>query len=268
MKKRYSQTHFSKLSFACVAIGLALTTRTASAQMMTLISPTVNNGGFETSTGAKPFFSSPAPSSANGGTIPFWGATLVNAAGTTVAAPTDSGAENDGGTIGNTGNNAVANTGTYGAFWQPTGSSTAFNLVTTNPIVAGNVYTLTWYGRTTGTGGAQIVSLFSQLTSTATGGTYTYQPSATLITANGLNNATYALSTNNGPFAQYTLSYTATAADAGKYIGLTYGSSGTAYIGADDFTLTAAVPEPSTYVLLFAGLGGVLSVRRFRRASV
>ena len=113
------------------------------------------------------------------------------------------------------------------------------------------------------------MSLFSQLTSTATGGTYTYQPSATLVTVNGLTNPTYALTAMNGPFALYSLSYTATAADAGKYIGITYGSSGTSFIGADDFTLTAApAPEPSTYALLAAGLAGVVGVRRFRRASV
>lgn len=264
MKISHPQTDFSKFLFACVAVGLALTSRTASAQMMTLISPTVNNGGFESTPTTKPLFTSPTSSTTN---IPYWGATLLNAAGTAVAAPTDSGAENDGGTIGNTGNNAVAHTGTYGAFWQPTGSSTAFNLVTTNPIVAGNIYTLTWYGRTTGGGGAQVVTLFSQLASTVTGGTYTYQPSATLITANGLNDTNYALTAANGPFALYTLTYKATATDAGKLIGLTYGSSGTAYIGADDFTLTSAVPEPSTYALLFAGLGGVLLVGRFRRAS-
>ena len=89
-----------------------------------------------------------------------------------------------------------------------------------------------------------------------------------MITANGLTDPTYALTANNGPFAQYTLTYTATAADAGKLIGLTYGSNGTAYIGADDFTLTSAVPEPSTYVLLIVSLTSVILVRRFGRASV
>ncbi len=253
--------HSSKFLFACVALGLALTSKTASAQTLNLISPTVNDGGFESITGKSNFVSS---TSANAN-IPYWGATLVNAAGATVVTPPDSGAEMGAPSAGN--DNRPTHTGNAGAFWQPGGTSTAFNLVTSRAMVAGDVYNLSWFGRFTGNGGAQVASLFSQLASTATGATYTYQPSATLTTLDTTDPNNFLI----GTFSQYFLTYTATADDAGKFIGLMYGNSGTAYIAADDFVLTvtpAAAPEPSTYALLFAGLGGVFVVRRLRRASV
>lgn len=262
MKKSSLQTHSSKLLFACAALGLALTSKTASAQTLTLISNTVNDGGFESVGMNKVFFVSPTSSTAN---IPYWGATLVSTAGAAVAAPTDSGSEQFAVSTGN--DISATHSGIAGGFWQPGGNSTAFNLVTTRPMALGDVYNLTWYGRFTGNGGAQAATLFSQLASTV-GATYTYQPIATLTSLDQTNADNFVVNT----FSQFSLTYTATAADVGNDIGLTYGNSGTAYIAADDFFLTvtpaAAAPEPSTYALLLAGLGGVSFVRRFRRDSV
>ena len=269
MKKSSLQTNSSKLLFACAALGVTLTSITASAQVLTLISDTVNDGGFESVGGdptnigtKKTFFVSPTSSTSN---IPYWGATLVNAAGGTVAAPTDSGAENA--PISTGADNYSTHSGVDGAFWQPNANSTAFNLVTTRTMVAGDVYNLSWYGRLTGPNGVQAATLFSQLTSTV-GATYTYQPSATLVSLDATNVDNFLVAN----FSLYTLTYTATADDAGKYIGLTYGNSGGNYISADDFNLTvtpgAAVPEPSTYALLLACLGSVLFVRGFRGALV
>lgn len=265
----------SKFLLACSVAGLSLAQGTAFAQIV-LISPTVNDGGFEATTGPKAFFVSPASPTANPNfnSVPYWGATLVNTAGNTVGAPNDSGV--DPGTTPSTGNDvSPTHTGQAGGFWQPTGSSTAFNLVTSRAMAAGDVYNLTWFARKTGNGGQQVLRIFSQLTSTVTDpASYTYQPDATLLTADGAANATYNLGGTPGvapgtPFAQYSVTYTATVDDAGKYIGVNYGSSGTAYIAADDFTLTVTpVPEPSTYALLGAGLGGLLLMGRRRRASV
>lgn len=251
-----------KKTFLFTAVVVAAIGIRADAQ--TLISPTLNDGGFESITGKSNFTLATSATAA----IPYWGATGINSAGTTVGAPNDSGGELDGAVLASAANNNVNHTGASGGFWQPSTqalASTAFNLVTTNPIAAGNVYTLTWYGRATGNGGAQIVSLFSQLPGTV-GATYTYQPSATLITVNGVTNATYALTATRGDYQFYSLSYTATAADAGKLIGLTYGSSGTSYIGGDDFTLTVQVPEPGTWALLVLG-GGMLALVARRRCS-
>lgn len=243
-------------TFLCMAVAVAAIGVRADAQT-TLISPTLNDGGFESITSKSNFATVTSPTAV----IPYWGATGFNSAGAAVGAPNDSGGEVDGNTVGAFGNNSVTHSGTSGGFWQPSNqalASTGFNLVTTNPIVAGNVYTLTWFGRSTGLGGSQIVSLYSQATGTV-GATYTYQPTATLISVNGATNAAYALGVGQSNFAAYSLTYTATAADAGNFIGLTYGNSGTAYIGGDDFTLTstpAPAPEPGTWALL--GLGGVV----------
>ena len=256
-----------KSTIICAALGLGFAASQVSAQTLTLISPTVNDGGFESVTAAKPDFV--ANTSANAD-IPYWGATDSTPSGGIAGDPTDSGVDTATATVGAMGNNLVTHTGTRGSFYQP-GQSSAFNLVTTSTITANTVYTLTWFGRTTGTGGQQFVSLFSQATSTVTAGAnYAYLPTATLISVDGSTNPTYALSAANGNFAQYSLTYTSTAADAGQYIGLLYGNSGSSYIGADDFTLTAAaVPEPSTYAAMLAGLAGlVLFACRSKRAVV
>ena len=126
--------------------------------------------------------------------------------------------------------------------------------MTTRTIVAGDRYTLTWYAYGPTSGGSQVATLYSQATTTV-GTTYAYQPSATLATS------TLALT---GAFAQYSLTYTAQAADVGRYIGITYGNaSPNSYSVADSFVLTV-VPEPTTDALLVVGAVALLLARRCR----
>jgi hypothetical protein len=222
----------------------------ASAQTI-LISPSVNDGGFESIAG-KVDFTSPTSS---GNSIPFWGATLFNSAGTAVGAPSDSGAEN------NVGSNTI-HTGAAGAFWQPVGASTSFNLETSHTAITGDLFTFTWWAYTTGTGGQQVASLYSQAPGTI-GATYAYSPSATLVAIDGAVNPAYAL---NNAYTEYTLNYTATAADVGNYIGLTFGNDGGSYIAADEFTLTVnPAPEPS--ILALSAMGGVSLLGFMRRRN-
>lgn len=223
----------------------------ATASAATLIDVSTQNGGFNSITG-KSNFSTPTNSS---NSIPYWGATLVNTSGTAVAAPNNSGAE-----IG--GN--VVQEGTAGAFFQGGGASTAFNLATSYTIQAGDQFTLTWWAYKTGANGQQSATLFSQSPATVAA-SWAYNPTATLATAAGATNPLYALTgTAQANYTQYTLTYTATAADVGNYIGVTIGNSGTDFIAVDNFNLSV-VPEPSSLAAI-AGLGGLLFIRRNRRA--
>ncbi len=248
---------------ACAALGFMAASGTSSGQ--TLVSPTVQDGGFESITSGQFLFASPASAAGN---VPYWGATGFgyNAAGVLVAGATvtDSGAVNQG-----AGGNTVQE-GTAGAFFKFT-DSTVFNLVNSYVIKAGDQFTLTWYANTTGaTLSTQVVTLFSQ--PTETGATYLYNPTATLATTAG--KVGYALDPVVD-FTAYSLTYTATSDDAGKSIGITFGNGGAGmgnadtantFITADNFVLsvTSAVPEPSV-LGLGAGAGALLLARRRRR---
>lgn len=63
-------------------------------------------------------------------------------------------------------------------------------------------------------------------------------------------------------WTQVGLSYTATAADAGKRIGLGFWGND---LGAVDDVALSSIPEPSTMILLGVGWGGVWLLRRRRR---
>lgn len=259
MKKFIHRLSQPKLLLACAVAGLA--SGTASAQVVTLISPTVQDGGFESITAKSFFGTSNSPSS----TIPYWAATLVTTAGASVGAPDNSGAEPA--APGTPADNSATHSGAAGSFFQP-GASTAFNLGTGHTIQLGDVYTVSWFGRLTGVGGQQTLTLFTQSPSTISDpALFTYAPSATVLTAAGATDAAnYGLLADRS-FKLYTATYTAQPADVGLYMGLTIGNSGTAFIGVDDFTLTVSpVPEPSTYAFLGAGLVGLLIVSRTRRA--
>ena len=222
----------------------------AQAQTLTLISPTVNDGSFESAPTAKTDF--PLTTSATG-TIPYWGATGV-------------GATNDTGTQMTS---SIAQSGSFGAFEQPTTTTATggsiFNLVTSRPIAVGDVYTLTFYGRDTQTSASStLLASFFYQTPPAAGATYAYTALGALGTP-----TTVTLPGNGAAFAQFTISYTATAADgsAGDDIGIVLTNSGASYNGLDNFvlTVTPAVPEPSTYAMLAAGgLGGMMMFRRRR----
>jgi PEP-CTERM motif len=144
----------------------------------------------------------------------------------------------------------------------------AFNLVTDYTIAAGDLFTLTYYTYNTFPGGSTIpqsVWLFSQ--ANPSGASYSYTPVATLATDS--ENLV-----NGNSWTEYSLTYTATGAVAGNDIGVAIQNNSTGssdYTAADNFTLTvtpAAVPEPSTYALIGAGIVGFVLVRRFRHASV
>ena len=188
----------------------------AQAQTLTLISPTTNDGSFESAPTAKTNF--PLTTSATG-TIPYWAAT-------------GAGATNDTGT----------------------------------QMAVGDVYTLTFYGKDTQTSASStLLASFFYQAPPAAGATYAYAALAGLGTP-----TTITLPGNGAAFAQFTISYTVTAADgsAGDDIGIALTNNGVSYNGLDNFVLTvtpAAVPEPSTYAMLAAGgLGGMMMFRRRR----
>ncbi len=226
----------TKILGVCAAASLALTAGASFGQTTTiLISPTINNGSFETNPGVKTDFLAATSGTA---AIPYWGSTTgTNDTGVDVGAD-------------------IAENGTYGAFEQPT--TGIFNLVTTRPIQAGDVYTLTFYARDTN-GGTSTEPLTATFFSQAVpaGATYTYTPIATLATITPtITNAVY----SNASLE--TLTYTATT--AGNDIGIAITNSGGNYNGLDNFNLsvTSAVPEPSTYALLSVGAAGLLFLRR------
>lgn len=238
----------SLLAFvAAAAFGVS-----AHAQVITLIDAATNNGSFETPVAGKINFSL---TTSNTAAIPYWALTAAPAGNV------DSGVETDAG---------ITQAGVRGAFQQPT--SGVFNLVTSRAIAAGDTYTLVYYARNTngGTAGASIDTLtttfFSQA-APAPGAAYGYAPTAVLATgtATVANNA---VGTANA-FTQVTLTYVATAANVGGNIGISVTNAGPNYDGIDNFVLTVApVPEPSTYALMFAGMGGLLLMFRVRRASI
>ena len=221
------------------AVGLAAS---AGAQT-TLISPAINNGSFETPAAGKIDFT---PTTSSTAVIPYWGGTTA-----TPDTGVDAGAD-------------VAQDGARGAFEQP--GTGIFNLVTSRPIATGDVYTLTFFGRSTANPAAVaadplVASFYSQAIPGAA--TYGYTPiNASLATA------TVTLS-NAAAFGQYTLTYTATAAEAGSDIGISLTNTGGNYNGLDNFVLTvtpAPAPEPSTYAMMLMGLGGLAFVLRARRS--
>ena len=223
----------------------------AQAQTLTLISPTTNDGSFESAPTAKTNF--PLTTSATG-TIPYWAATGAGATN-------DTGTQMGGGPV---------QSGSFGAFEQPATGTTQggsiFNLVTSRPIAVGDVYTLTFYGKDTQTSASStLLASFFYQAPPAAGATYAYAALAGLGTP-----TTITLPGNGAAFAQFTISYTVTAADgsAGDDIGIALTNNGVSYNGLDNFVLTvtpAAVPEPSTYAMLAAGgLGGMMMFRRRR----
>ncbi len=241
----------TKLLSVCAAAGLIFTAPASFAQMITLINPTTNNGSFETNTGASKI--EPFPTVGSGGAattanpVPYWAITAASAAATT----DDTGIQTGVG---------LNEQGLYGAFEQP--GASIFNLVTSRPIAAGDLYTLTFYGvDTEGGPGASTtlgVTFYSQ--AVPTGATYGFSGTALSTTPESLPTA---------GFMEYSLTFAPSAASAGADLGIELTNSGADYNGLDNFVLTvtpAAVPEPSTYAWLAAGLMGLLFLRRRVRA--
>lgn len=220
----------SRLAAAsCFALGFATLCGSANAQgILTLISPTTLNGGFEapdvTAAGSKGGFD------AAGKDIVNWGNTNTTFAGAL-------GTYNDNGVDQNAGG---ANSGNQFAFFHG-GEGGAFNL-TTYQLNVGDQISLSWFGR------ADTIAF--RLFSSTNG---TYATAATLAEFQQAQAAAYTLFTP--------ATYTVTAADlAGgpKTLGVSIFNPTVGYANVDDviLTVTAAVPEPST--VMACAVGGIM----------
>lgn len=148
-------------------------------------------------------------------------------------------------------NAAGAHAGTQFAFFHG-GEGGAFNL-SAFTVQANDQITLSWFGR------ADTI-LFGLFTSTS----------------GSLTGATFLANTGNvaqtpAAYGANTFNYTVQNTDALGPLGVViYNPLAAGYANVDDvaLTVTRAVPEPGTYALMFAGLGGLFFMLRARRASV
>jgi len=202
---------------------------------ITLINPGFEDGPAETGAG---FDVGPTPGSID---VPGW--TNIDGA----AIYTSSG-------VGDS-NPLTVHSGSWAAFFNSNDPG-AYQL-TPYVVQAGDQFTLTWWAVSNGFG-SQTVSLFTTPDVFVNANTAaTYGDSSTFTTST---------------YTQYSLLYTATGADAGKFLGVAMvnqaflGSPG-GWNNADDFALNvtpgAAVPEPGTWALLLMACGGFWGVRRF-----
>jgi hypothetical protein len=226
--------HATRLAFALSLTALA---PGAWAAPVNLIDPTTRNGSFELPATGKQQFGFDGASTGNAADdqdVPFWN----NIGG---PAQASSGTETTGG----------AQNGTRVAFFVSQDPG-AFNL-TTYSIQEGDQFSLSYYLRTGNQSDAFVGRLFS-----STDGTF--------ATASTL--ATVSTSLVNGSFeaTPVTLTYTATAADAGKTIGVSLDnahSGNFSYVDVDNVVLSVtSVPEPSACLVLLGGLGALLRRRR------
>jgi len=118
-------------------------------------------------------------------------------------------------TTGSDGSGAGANKGAY--------------QITKTVLHAGDQLTLTWYAVNTNNNPTQNVSLLAAPSANAS------FAAATVLTPS--NNPVLTLT---GSYSKYTIQYTATAADAGKYIGVAFSTTGdeNSYVQYDSFVLT------------------------------
>jgi hypothetical protein len=150
--------------------------------------------------------------------------------------------------------------GSYFAF-QDSDDGNGTNLgayqITSTTLNTGDQITLTWYAESSYQSPVQTVHL---LDASSTGSSYA---SATILTPTNSPSLTL-----TSTYVQYTLTYTATASDVGKFLGVSFATTGAtnSFAQYDNFVLTdvASVPEPATYALLLAGLGGLLLIKRAR----
>jgi hypothetical protein len=148
------------------------------------------------------------------------------------------------GDVGVDSNPAGAHGGNQFAFFHG-GEGGAYNL-TSYVIQSGDQFLLIWWGR------ADTIAM--RLFGSTDG---TYNTAATLFEVVQLQ--------SSGVYTQYSLNYSATAADVGKTIGVSIFNPLTGYANVDNIALST-VPEPSTGVLAL----GVLAVamRRSRKRCV
>ncbi|MBW8869620.1 MAG: alpha-L-fucosidase, partial [Acidobacteriales bacterium] len=157
-------------------------------------------------------------------------------AGTTFA---DSGVDYQ----GNNGN--VAHGGTVFAYCEQ-GDSGAYQ-ITSYQMNAGDQIKLTWWAKSSWGNAGQSVSLLRAAASSSD-----FASLAALATSTAALNNTL----QSGAYTQYTLTYTATAADAGKYLAVAFRAPGAAgaWAAFDDFNLTVAMAPANPVPPAPAGL--------------
>lgn len=148
-------------------------------------------------------------------------------------------------------NAAGAHAGTQFAFFHG-GEGGAFNL-STFAVQAGDQITLTWFGRND----TIIMALFTSTSGSLTGASFIFNTGNVAQTPNA--------------YAQNVFNYTVQPTDTVGPLGVVIYNPTVGYANVDDITLSVAtttVPEPSTYAMMLAGLGGLFAMFRARRAAV
>jgi fibronectin type 3 domain-containing protein/regulation of enolase protein 1 (concanavalin A-like superfamily) len=146
--------------------------------------------------------------------------------------------------------NPPPHSGLYSAYCKG-GDSGAYQIANYQ-MNAGDTITLTWWAEHSGGAATstQAVSLVSAATLNAA-----FSATTTLASNNAALNG---YGSGAGPWAQYTLTYQATAADAGRYVGVYFNNATPAnWDGFDDFSLTAAPLLPSPWATADIGAVGL-----------
>jgi fibronectin type 3 domain-containing protein/regulation of enolase protein 1 (concanavalin A-like superfamily) len=147
--------------------------------------------------------------------------------------------------------NPPSHSGLYSAYCKG-GDSGAYQIANYQ-MNAGDTITLTWWAEHSGGAATstQAVSLVSAATLNAA-----FSATTTLASNNAALNG---YGSGAGPWAQYTLTYQATAADAGRYVGVYFNNATPAnWDGFDDFSLTAAPLLPSPWETSDIGAVGIV----------
>jgi beta-galactosidase len=160
---------------------------------------------------------------------------------------------NAGSTYSNSGveNTPTSHGGSYHAFCK--GSDSGCYQMTNYQIQAGDTVTLTWWAEHTGGSGtsSQNVSMLGAPAANAA-----YANTTPLVTNTSALNGN---GSSSGPWAQYTLTYNATASDVGNYVGMffnnaTFGN----WAGFDDFSISvASAPNPPANLTATSGSGEI-----------
>jgi len=146
--------------------------------------------------------------------------------------------------------NPPPHSGLYSAYCKG-GDSGAFQIANYQ-MNAGDAITLTWWAEHSGgaASSTQAVSLVSAATLNAA-----YSATTTLASNNASLNG---FGSTAGPWAQYTLTYQATTADAGRYLGVYFNNATPAnWVGFDDFSLAATSLLPSPWATADIGAVGL-----------
>lgn len=214
---------------------------TVCAQMERASGQGIANGGFETNTG--------------GVTFSIKISSGFDAAGNDVAGWQNTGPGNNNSGVDYAGDNGITTHDGSVCAWSQGGNPGAYQ-ITGHQLQAGDPVTLTWWAKSSYGGASQKVQLLS-----ATNVTDNFADLQVTAARTDLLNNTG----NGGDYTQYTLSYVAGVADAGKYLAVSFCSptNGNCYACFDDFQLAdnstnislgppTVVPIPANPVLYYA----------------